>query len=309
MAELVLHAGIQKTGSTFLQRNLKANRAHLNAAGFGYIHYTEIKRSPWWRYIDGRSVNRRAALASLAETLETETSRISGTEQTVLYSCEAMFGKLLRFNRNKEGRGGLYHDAVERMARMLDVVTSLPGPGFDRIQLFFFYRKQSRFLGSWYGQMINQGLNPGSFEDFLAQVDLADLSWVRLLERLEALHNHVAGLVIRAEPYEAWIGPEFLPRFLAAVMGRAAPDVSGWTIKPVANPSLSPRGMELARSIRRLCSRKEWGLLRMAMQKHFAATTEADRNWLPPSLLADCRARFEAENRTLPGATRGEDYC
>jgi hypothetical protein len=72
MAELVLHAGIQKTGSTFLQRNLKANRAHLNAAGLGYIHYTEIKRSPWWRYIvDGRSVNRRAALASLAETLET----------------------------------------------------------------------------------------------------------------------------------------------------------------------------------------------------------------------------------------------
>jgi len=309
VSRLVIHAGLHKTGSTFLQAALKAGTAPLKNAGTGVIGHEMCKSAPWWTHIGAKG--KTAAPPETVRSLETCLAGIRETlgpgPGTIVLSNERLFGHMSDISPAK-GPATFYTRAEQRLARLLGLVEALPEGLITRVDLFFFFRKQSRFLSSAYGQSINEGRDPGTFEVFAQRLNLDDFSWVDLLARLEVLRIRYPFLTLRAEPYEGWIGEGFLPRFLAEIVGVPDLDLTDWKIKPIANPSLSPRGMELALGIRKLCSAEEWVTLRRTLQRSFFAKTPEDRNWLPPEFLARCKARFEAENRNLPGVAGLDDY-
>lgn len=309
MTRLIIHAGLHKTGSTYLQTALKAGRKPLRAEGIGVIGHARCTGTPWWLRTIGKTGANSLdhAVESFAETLDALRSNGRVPLRTIVLTNERLFG-VLADTRSDESGARLYPQATERLGRLLATIKHLPKGTITQVDLFFFFRKQSRFIASAYGQAINEGRDPGAFTEFVKPLNMEDFSWVNLLDRLGKIAEHHPSMTIRAQPYEGWIGPDLLNRFLTEVIDAKGVDPTNWVFTPVANPSLSPRGMELARQVRALCSIEEWRRLRETFQRNFAAQTETDRNWIPPEFIAHCKARFEAENLSLPGVASLPDY-
>jgi hypothetical protein len=169
MKKVFLHLGAHKTATTFIQKNLAASRAMFDAQGWTVVHFHEEqpKLHRIFRALrKGQRLHARARVESYFEQLKT-------SPQNIMFTCEGMLGS----PRNL-GPAGLYPDRVAAAKLLREFFT-----GCD-VTLGFALRNFADFLESIYCYLVGMEGYSESFEDFIADVDPKDITWLGLAEDL-----------------------------------------------------------------------------------------------------------------------------
>ena len=130
--QIILHCGLHKTGTTYLQRNLQSNQDELLELGILYLGPTTFKNQ-WkelWKYIEFGQNNPPIEKIK-AQTLTTLTNLAKNKPEKVdviLISFESIFGTLSKGliadkrhkGRKKENKAGLYRYARKRVKRLIN---------------------------------------------------------------------------------------------------------------------------------------------------------------------------------------------
>ena len=96
---IVLHCGLHKTGSTYVQGNLQRNRLLLRKQGVLFLGPNAFKkRCPeLWRYLQWGETDSKTAESLQSQTRESLLELAGKHRQdidTIVFSCEAFFGTL-----------------------------------------------------------------------------------------------------------------------------------------------------------------------------------------------------------------------
>jgi hypothetical protein len=219
---LHLHVGPHKTGSTYLQQTLRANRDRLAAAGWlypeagmsGFGHHEVVNLHRGWRLPDGAGL--AAELAGLAG--REDTNLLLSSENFVFLTAAELAGLRDGFPRHRVG-------------------------------VSFVYRSLAEVWPSHWQELIKHG-EWLPFHDYLASVlgvrDRFDASVVDPLAQLEKLAAVFGRENLVVIPYNAVTdaGGDLVPVFLAEGLGLAL-DLPGGNA--AVNPSLPPETIEMIR--------------------------------------------------------------
>ena len=294
---IVLHCGLHKTGSTYIQRNLQTNRELLLDHGVLYLGPNTLKkRCPeLWRHMqwgrwDRKTPNRLKSQTSstLLELAGEQASAI----HTIMLSFEAIFGTLRsglaesqrRKAPNKEHRPGLYRYAKSRTKRlMIGLEESLQHRSIAWTILFA-SRNPETFIRSCHTQLIKEGRHSPATSHFDTFQQTADFSYTdpKQLEQSLTKLGSKRNLNFVSINYEQASDPNEPTTFLWNVLRQALPDqaellqqqltenTNNENLNKTTNPGLNERGLELAIQARPLFSRSEWKLFRKFLEKNFA---------------------------------------
>ena len=296
---IVLHCGLHKTGSTYIQGNLQRNRLLLRQQGVLYLGPNTFKKqcSKLWSYLQWGNTNSKTT-----EILQSQTRdsllELSGNYRreidTIVLSCEAFFGTLRNgFTEsrhlkapNKEGEMGLYRYAKSRTQRLIKgLEESLELQPIDWTVLFA-SRNQEDFMRSCHTQLIKQGIHTPDISDFNTFRQTADFSHTnrQQLEQTLSELKKDRNLSIVTINYEEASNPEEPSSLLWNVLSQALPDQADLIrqqleantdnkLNKTPNPGLNERGLALALQSRPLFSESEWKLFRKFLEKNFAKTS------------------------------------
>ena len=168
---IILHCGVHKTGSTYLQRNLQASRDKLLDQGILYFGPQTIKkRCPdLWKYLQwGRSDNKPKTLLRnqiLSISTELAGEEALGNIHTILVSFESIFGTLRaglttkdrRNPANKENQPGLYRYSKRRVRRLMEAFEVALSTKSILWSICFANRESDDFIRSCHVQLIKEG--------------------------------------------------------------------------------------------------------------------------------------------------------
>lgn len=242
--EVVLHVGLQKTGTTTIQWVLRKIRPELRRRGVVYLDRGQITRLPHYPRSAALPVGTpegsrafQVELAALAAAEWEKTRERSGADPVlVLASNEALLG--VHTWRSMHERP-LRPRAEATLGEALGVLPA------DRVRLLLYVRRQDRLLESFYMHRIHGG-GSEPFDEY-AETVLARpyLFFAGLVERLEAIVD-VTSVTVRPFELIGAGGDAFLTDFLAAA---GVPDLDSLAIPevPRVNPSHSAKGLAIAR--------------------------------------------------------------
>lgn len=279
---LVLHLGAHKTGTSLVQKYLRDKEAACQKAGIWPMPRGEGDEFIGW----GRAAEVEAGAEGLrARIAEAETR---GTRWFVL-SHENALGRPFR-----QDAPHLYPDVARHGANLKAAL------GADRPwRVVYYIRSQAAFLESYYLQTVHEGAWH-DFDTYMMGLGLHGFSWRPLYESLCDLFG-AENVVLRSFDEDIAAGQAaYLERFLTAATAADLGPFGAFAYKPVRNPSIGDRGLELARGINpMLRSPAERKLMRKFLQEHFS-----NRDYPRPVLLsetarAEMRERYEAENAEL----------
>jgi hypothetical protein len=273
VGSIVVHVGLHKTGSTFLQRVLWRVVEDLNAqdvhwepkdafnpgTGFGVV----LRRVQEGRPLDVTRVRRAAA------TLQ----EIVNTHRLLLISDETILSR--RVDHSYEG------NAYTIGLPVLEWLRSNVTPD---VRILMYVRRQDRFLESLYTQMVHQG-GSGGFDDWYARVDPARFDWYGLADRIEGIVGP-GNLAVRAFETVQDGNEAFCREFFRAIDPSLQVDLPMERLERMAkrsNPGLSGRGLELARVVYPKLSEEE----RMVFRKVYLQRYFSNRQFDRPKLLTD----------------------
>ncbi|MEO0342538.1 MAG: hypothetical protein AAF198_03800 [Pseudomonadota bacterium] len=181
----LLHLGMHKTGSTFIQTTLKKNTRRLRKAGAFVIDHD---------FPEARKVRRRAytqirnqtkAAAGAIETLKSINSEILERAR------KAGAQVVIDTNENYIGTP-LYTELLEKRspAQFYPLAKDLIGyltQGIDRqsLTMFLMLRPHSAYLRSIYAEGIRNLVLQNTLDQFLHQVDLASISFADLIADIQ----------------------------------------------------------------------------------------------------------------------------
>jgi hypothetical protein len=219
---LHLHVGPHKTGSTYLQKALSANRDRLAAAGWlypeegtsGFGHHEVVNLHRGWRLPDAAGL--AAGLAGLAG--RGDANLLLSSENFVFLTAAQLAGLRDGFPRHRVG-------------------------------VSFVYRSLAEVWPSHWQELVKHG-EWLPFHDYLATVlgarDRFDASVVDPLVQLEKLAGVFGRENLVVIPYNAVTdgGGDLLPAFLAAALGLELELPGG---NAAVNPSLPPETIEMIR--------------------------------------------------------------
>ena len=294
---IVLHCGLHKTGSTYIQRNLQTNRELLLQHGVLYLGpNTFKKRCPeLWRHLQWGRWDRKTPQSLKSQTRAT-LLELAGEHperiHTIFFSFEAIFGTLrsgLVDERrkkvpNKEGKTGLYRYAKSRTKRlMIGLEDSLEQRSIAWTVLFA-SRDPEAFIRSCHTQLLKEGRHTpetSRFESFRQTADFSYTNPTTLAESLSRLgakrEVHFASI-----NYDKLSDPHQPSTFLWNLLKQALPEqapllqrqleanTENENLNKTTNPGLNERGLELAVQARPLFNRSEWKLFRKFLEKNFA---------------------------------------
>lgn len=285
MAPILLHVGLHKTGTTWLQRQVFEAKA-----AAGEIAYEGDTRKIYGTFIVPRSdrFDPQAARAAFAPLMD---SGPSG-ERPVVISGENLAGRPFHAEHQQEVVAG-------RLAR-----------SFPEAHVLLTIREQASVIQSMYGQYLRFG-QTSSLEDFLAETDPAS-GFRPVLDR--AFYDYDA-LLTR---YEAWFGPgrvTILP--LEAML--KAPDAALGRLWAAMGVQLAPVGERGDRSENPALS--VWGYRALRFFNRFASADSRHLHrggWFNPNGLAQrvsnltpkgVQARLKAAERARIRAALGQSYA
>ena len=293
---IVLHCGLHKTGSTYIQRNLQTNRELLLQHGVLYLGpNTFKKRCPeLWRHLQWGRWDRKTpqnlksqTRATLLELAGEHPERI----HTIFFSFEAIFGTLRsglvderrRNAPNKERKTGLYRYAKSRTKRlMIGLEDSLEQQSIAWTVLFA-KRDPEAFIRSCHTQLLKEGRHTPEtslFETFRQTADFSHTDHQQLEQSLTKLGSN-RDLKVVSINYEQASDPQEPSTFLWNVLKQSLPqqadslrqqleaNTNNENLHKTTNPSLNERGLELAIQARPLFNRSEWKLFRKFLEKNF----------------------------------------
>ena len=294
---IVLHCGLHKTGSTYIQRNLQTNRELLLQHGVLYLGpNTFKKRCPeLWRHLQWGRWDRKTpqnlksqTRATLLELAGEHPERI----HTIFFSFEAIFGTLRsglvderrRNAPNKERKTGLYRYAKSRTKRlMIGLEDSLEQQSIAGTVLFA-SRDPEAFIRSCHTQLLKEGRHTPEtslFETFRQTADFSHTDHQQLEQCLTKLGSK-RDLKVVSIDYEQASDPQEPSTFLWNVLKQSLPqqadslrqqleaNTNNENLHKTTNPGLNERGLELAIQARPLFNRSEWKLFRKFLEKNFA---------------------------------------
>ena len=294
---IVLHCGLHKTGSTYIQRNLQTNRELLLQHGVLYLGpNTFKKRCPeLWRHLQWGRWDRKTpqnlksqTRATLLELAGEHPERI----HTIFFSFEAIFGTLRsglvderrRNAPNKERKTGLYRYAKSRTKRlMIGLEDSLEQQSIAWTVLFA-SRDREAFIRSCHTQLLKEGRHTPEtslFETFRQTADFSHTDHQQLEQSLTKLGSK-RDLKVVSIDYEQASDPQEPSTFLWNVLKQSLPqqadslrqqleaNTNNENLHKTTNPGLNERGLELAIQARPLFNRSEWKLFRKFLEKNFA---------------------------------------
>ena len=293
---IILHCGVHKTGSTYLQRNLQASRDKLLDQGILYFGPQTIKkRCPdLWKYLQwGRSDNKpktllRNQILSISTELAGEAAL--GNIHTILVSFESIFGTLRaglttkdrRNPANKENQPGLYRYSKRRVNRLMEAFEVALSTQSIQWSICFANRKSEDFIRSCHIQLIKEGHEIASLshDDFAENTDFTHTEKNKLIDELSALKKNRMIKIIpfsydenidRSDPsiylnnFIKIIMPELAEQILPILISEIDSNNSNKTF----NPGISDRGIEIAKEARPIFTKQEWKLFRKFLQKNF----------------------------------------
>ena len=294
---IVLHCGLHKTGSTYIQRNLQTNRELLLQHGVLYLGPNAFKkRCPeLWRHLQWGRWDRKTpqnlksqTRATLLELAGEHPERI----HTIFFSFEAIFGTLRsglvderrRNAPNKERKTGLYRYAKSRTKRlMIGLEDSLEQQSIAWTVLFA-SRDPEAFIRSCHTQLLKEGRHTPEtslFETFRQTADFSHTDHQQLEQCLTKLGSK-RDLKVVSIDYEQASDPQEPSTFLWNVLKQSLPqqadslrqqleaNTNNENLHKTTNPGLNERGLELAIQARPLFNRSEWKLFRKFLEKNFA---------------------------------------
>ena len=296
---IVLHCGLHKTGSTYVQRNLQRNRVLLLKQGVLYLGPNTFKKScpELWRHMQ---VGDESGKTTTILQSQTNSSLLElagdnpGEIHTIVLSFEAIFGTLrngFTHNRrkeapNKEDSTGLYRYAKSRTNRLMSgLQDSLQHRGIEWTVLFA-SRDREDFIRSCHTQLIKQGIHTPDTKDFDTFRETADFSHTNP-QRLEKTLLELRGehdLRVVVINYEKASNPKEPSTLLWNVLKQALPQQAELIrqqleannddnkLNQTPNPGLNERGLAIAIQACTLFSHDEWKLFRKFLEKNFAKT-------------------------------------
>ena len=294
---IVLHCGLHKTGSTYIQRNLNRNQDLLLKQGVIYLGpNTFKKRCPkLWRHLQWGRWDRRTSSALQAET-RTSLLELAGDKpekiHTIFLSFESIFGTLRSGlseesrpkASNKENKMGLYRYAKSRTKRLMIGLEDSLGQRSIAWTVLFASRDEEAFIRSCHTQLIKEGHHTpetSRFDTFRQTADFSHTDPRQLEQSLSKLRSK-RNLTIVTLNYDQASNPQEPSIFLWNLLQRALPDQADLLkqqleastdhdkLSKTANPGLNERGLELAVQARPLFNRSEWKLFRKFLEKNFA---------------------------------------
>lgn len=219
---VALHLGAHKTASTHLQHSLRACRAAFAGAGLRYLDPADLRA-------DGFRLGLIAQGGTRSESAARRFAEAAAREKRLLLSEENILGSAL--SAQPAGRGRLYPDAAQRLARVTGLL------GGRRAQVFLAVRDPAGFLVSSYGQRLISGVVE-PFERYLGARDPSALRWADLVGRLAGVPGVHEITIWR---YEDWpkIAPAVFARMLPGELAQKVQLTGG-----VVHPGLSARAHE-----------------------------------------------------------------
>ena len=294
---IVLHCGLHKTGSTYIQRNLQTNRELLLKQGVLYLGPNTFKKrcSELWRHLQWGRWDRKTSKRLKSQT-RTTLMELAGEHpqsiHTIVLSFEAIFGTLRnglaepprRTTPNKERKTGLYRYAKSRTKRlMIGLEDSLQHQSIAWTVLFA-SRDPEAFVRSCHTQLLKEGRHTPDTSHFGTFRQTADFSHTDP-QQLEQTLRKLGGkrdLKVVSINYDQASDPQEPSTFLWNVLKQALPqqddllrqqleaNTDNDNLNKTTNPGLNERGLELAIQARPLFSRSEWKLFRKFLEKNFA---------------------------------------
>ena len=294
---IVLHCGLHKTGSTYIQRNLQTNRELLLKQGVLYLGPNTFKKrcSELWRHLQWGRRDRRTPRRLISQTQAT-LLELAGehpeTIHTIVLSFEAIFGTLRsglseqerRKARNKEHQMGLYRYARSRTKRLIKGLEDSLEHSSIAWTILFSSRAHEPFVRSCHTQLLKEGRHTpetSHFESFLETADFSYTDPQKLEQTLTKVSNKRDINIVRIN-YEEASDPHEPSKYLWNVLKQALPQQANLirqrmeaktdnnNLNKTTNPGLNERGLELAVEARPLFSRSEWKLFRKFLEKNFA---------------------------------------
>ena len=296
-SRIVLHCGLHKTGSTYIQRNLQTNRNLLLKQGVLYLGPNTFKKrcSELWRHLQWGRLDRKTPQSLISET-RTTLMELAGEHpesiHTIVLSFEAIFGTLRsgladpprRKTPNKERKTGLYRYAKSRTKRLITGLEDSLEHRSITWTILFVSRSPEAFMRSCHTQLLKEGRHTpqtSHYDTFLQTADFSRTDPQSLEQSLLKLASKRDLRVICID-YEQASDPEAPSTFLWNVLNQALPQQADRlrqqmeansdnpNLNKTTNPGLNERGLELAVQARPLFRRSEWKLFRKFLEKNFA---------------------------------------
>jgi len=182
---LVLHVGAHKTGTTLVQKALRANREAFAARGYDvlirneYENLTEGLHSRWRR--QGASISNVAKAFKMV--------RDAANHDNLVISHEDILASVHSFRT-----GPLYAPAGDVLRIALEVLQP------ERTTVLLYVRRQDRFVESSYLQTVRVG-STKTFAEFMKPVTTDNLRWDSLVETIKA--TVPAGSDVRVNYFES----------------------------------------------------------------------------------------------------------
>ena len=292
--EVVLHCGLHKTGSTYIQRNLQRNKQILLNNGILYIGpKTLIKSFPQiWRHtnkqkpiksIIQKNILKQEMQKLVAQLPQTECNEI----HTILISSEAIFGKLrdgLKDKRSRHKNGiEIYRNAKKRCDLLLSAIKNSLNTKPFKYTIFYMSREQHSFEKSCYAQLIKEGqkhIGQMDFDTFKLASDFSRANDAFLQKSLSILQSKYNLKVISID-YDAAVNHDkpsdllwnflekTLPRQSQKIKHQITSDPSNSNLDKIHNPGLNDKGLLLARLSLQIHSKHERKRFRKFLEKHF----------------------------------------
>ena len=294
---IVLHCGLHKTGSTYLQRNLQTNRELLLEQGVLYLGPNTFKKqcSELWRHLQWGRWDRKTPKGLKSQTRST-LLELAGDHpdriHTILLSFEAIFGTLRnglaepprRKTPNKERKTGLYRYAKSRTKRLITGLEDSLEHRSIAWTVLFASREPEAFIRSCHTQLLKEGHHNTETSHFDTFRQTADFSCTdpKSLEQALLKLGSKRDLKVVSINYDQLSDPHEPSTFLWNVLKQALPqranrlrqqleaNTENENLNKTTNPGLNERGLELAIQARPLFSRSEWKLFRKFLEKNFA---------------------------------------
>ena len=285
---IVLHCGLHKTGSTYIQKNLQAHHELLLEQGILYVGpntfkkrfrdlYLKTKKGSASKKTDQQQFKTRETLAELAGPFQ-------GDIHTIFLSWESIFGELGDLEKPKYRKIGLYGNAYLRTKRLINGLEESLQNRSIAWSIFFATRHHETFIRSCHNQLLKAGNKIESdFDRFKQITDFSHADPNKLKQSLTKLCDRRTVNIIDIA-YENIVDSNEPTTLLWNTLNQSLPEQANYlqqqmnaseasrkAMNKKYNKGLNQRGLELAIQAQPLFSDgSEWRLFRTFLEKHFS---------------------------------------
>ena len=274
---LVAHLGAHKTATSLVQKYFKDKKDYYDDQGVLALTRSEV--SPFISWGDQIMENPW----KFNKFLHSKAKRATG--KYILMSNENALGRPFK------ERPGLYPDHTRIIPAFAKVMH-----GFQP-RIVYSIRPQWEFLESYYLQRVQQGYFL-TFSQYVAEIDLKQISWLPLIAQLREAFGADNVLVfdfgLIRKGQEVFLS-EFVKR---AISPDVTPDLN---YGQVHNASLSDRGLQMALRINPLLKPDETGIIRRFLQENFSNLTEPRPTLMSEVMRTELKERYADEYKSLVG--------